>query len=186
MKKLLLAIGLAVLVAGSAQAVAVVEVVPPYLEIKPCTIFVVELVVRDVEEPGVEVVNLVLTYNSKLVEALGVEEGGYLPEQQVGEDRMQFSLIEENDMGYGVVSYTVVRLGSQTSVGSGTAALITFHCRAPGLTVIDYDVILLDIDSNIVASGVGHIEVLQTPEPMTLVLVGGALAALGFVARKRS
>jgi hypothetical protein len=184
MKKLLLAVGLAVLVAGSAQAVSV-SLVPSALTVNVSEDFVIDVVITGAQAPGVEVVNVVIAYDPSLVAALDAVEGPFLPSQQPGEFLMEF---ENMTYAPGVASYTVARLGPASSTGSGTAASITFHCEGNGLTLLAWNVVLADVDGNPIADVSGEVAVQQgaIPEPMTLLLIGGALAALGVVARKRS
>ena len=181
MKRLFLTIALAALVVGSAQAITV-EMQPPELTIMPSTIFVVDLMINDADQPGVEVVNVVVSYDPSLVNAIGAEEGAFLSDQQAGEYLMEFT--ELDNVG-GIASYTVARLGPLTSVGSGVGASLTFHCERDGLVLLDWLVILADQNGEPIIIQEGVIPVEQIPEPMTLVLIGGALAALGVVARKR-
>jgi hypothetical protein len=175
---------LAMVVAASAQAISI-SLVPGALTITPSTIFVIDVVITGAESPGVEVVDVVVSYNPALVTGVNAAEGSFISAQ--GGPLMEFEEVNNND---GFVSYTVTRLGMVGSIGSGTAVSLTFHCEGPGLAELVYAAAATDVEGTIIAEAYDTIEVQQgggaVPEPMTLALVGVALTALGVVARKRS
>jgi len=184
MKKALFAMVLAMVVAASAQALTI-GLVPSALTVTPSTIFVIDVVVTGAAAPGVEVIDVVVTYNPALVTGVDAAEGAWM---RTGGPLLEF---EEVNNVAGYVSYTAARLGPNGSTGSGTAVTLTFHCEGPGLTALAYYVNVSDTNGDIIADGTGVIEIQQgggqvIPEPMTLALVGVALTALGVVARKRS
>jgi len=176
-KKLLLAISLAVIMAATAQAASLrVEGAPA--SVTPSTIFVVEFIVEDIVIA--DSMNGYMTFDPLMVDGIGVEIGSWF-DQATG--AFEFKIIDVDTPG--VVSFIYSDFGA-TYTGSGTAAKVTFHCEGPGLAVIDYHFELASAGPNVIDE-VGVIEVDQViPEPMTLALIGGALAALGAVARKRS
>jgi len=178
MKKVLFAVVLAMAVAASAQAVSV-ALVPSSLTVVPSTIFTIDVVVSDAMAPGVEVLDVLVLFNPALVEAVGASEGAFISDQ--GGELMEFLEVVP-----GSLSYTVTRLGPESSTGSGTAATLTFHCLALGEVDLVYLVQAADVNGDIILAEQGAVQVSQTPEPMTLALIGAALTALGFVARKRS
>ena len=180
MKKVLFAMVLAMAVAASAQALSV-ALVPSSFTVTPSTIFTIDVVISDAMAPGVEVLDVLVLFNPALVEAVGASEGSFISAQ--GGPVMEFLEVVP-----GSLSYTVTRLGPESSTGSGTAATLTFHCLAPGITQLAYLVQATDVSGDIILAQDGYVLVQQgiVPEPMTLALIGAALTALGFVARKRS
>ena len=142
-------------------------------------------------------VDIQIAFNGALVEAYSVwdpemEEYSVLPATEGQFIRKAGGpILEFLGWGDGYLSYTVTRLGTKSSTGSGTAATLTFLCLAPGQTALSYLVQGTDLTGEIIMSGSGVVNVDQggggvVPEPMTLALVGVALTALGLVARKRS
>jgi hypothetical protein len=87
----------------------------------------------------------------------------------------------------GTLNVSVTRYGPNTSEGSGTAMIVTFHCEGLGVATLSFYAGVSDPDGNKLAIKGGKVVVSQlVPEPMTLALIGAALTALGLVARKRS
>jgi hypothetical protein len=176
-------------VAASAYAISIALVPSPSNPdpIMPCDYFVLDVVVTDAGTPGVEVLNVEVSYNPAQVTGVSMSEGEFMA-QQNPEMFMAFGYLIDNNAGF--MSYTITRLGPVSSTGAGTAAKLTFHCEALGLTPLSYYAAATDALGDIIVEGSGVIEVPQgepaIPEPMTLALIGAALTALGVVARKRS
>jgi len=172
----------AMLVASTAYAITV-TVVPSAQTVVVGSVFTLDVVVTDAGSPGVEVVDVVAAFSPSDVNALGASEGGFLYQQQVGEDLLEMLLVDNSG---GVMSYTVARLGPVSSTGSGTAATLTFRCMQVSAINIGVMTSLADINGNLIDIWIDLPLVVQTPEPMTLVLIASALTAAGLLARKRS
>mgnify|MGYP005847752633 CR=1 FL=1 len=185
MKKALLSIAIVLALAGGAHALTV-GVAPTVLTVTPSTIFTIDMVVIGaLPVDVVEGVNVEYYFSGQPVETLGWNEGDFMA-QQAPEMPWGFTTVDNT---LGIVSLSLVRLGSKYSTGSGTGATVTFHCTGPGVAVINYYVAtgsqqgeLVDASGQIIIHQGGGV----IPEPMTLALVGVALTALGVVARRRS
>ena len=166
MRKFLLSIGVMLFVATGAQAISVTAE-PDSLTVTPSTIFVIEFIAHDVGSPGCAGFLLNAAYDTDYVEVVGIENGTWAPwdppEILPGEA--------------GVVSYESYTLGG-ASTGSGTVVKVTFHCEGPGVAMIDWELVLYSSTSTLITEQ-GTVEVVQTPEPTTLAVFGGVLAALG-------
>ena len=202
----LLAISVILLATGSASAVTVM-LEPPIQSVAPCTIFTVEVLVIDVQPPGVDTFNLVLSFDPTQMEALGVQsEDVNIPSvytldmlidldpwpgtEVAGYDESFAMFGPELDNVNGQVSFTLWNVGSLGAVGCGTAAILTFHCLAEGTSQIEFTSWLLEpvTGEAICHDDIGATVVQETivPEPATLMLVAAGLAALGSYARKKS
>lgn len=184
MKKVFVAMILVIAVAASAHA-ASISLVPSALTVSVGATFTIDVVVSGVGAPGADVADVVVSFNPALVNALGASEGDFMAQQNLDIPLAFGSLFDNTN---GLLSYTFARLGAQVSTGSGTALTLTFECMAGGPTPLTYTASLGDQLGAILVSGQGTVAVQQgpVPEPMTMVLVGAALTALGVVARKRS
>lgn len=186
MKKLLLAIGLAVAVAVSAQAGSI-SVSPLAVTAASGVRWVESVVVIDVS--GAEVLDMIFTWDPTKAAVNGMPvEGGYMA-NQTGEAPNVYQSIDNVN---GVLSYTVNRMGPNTSSGSGTAAYVTFRSKTSDPYPIHYFVSLINLSMIRFYVGEGNIAVNGwtegpgvIPEPMTLALIASALAGLGVYARKR-
>ena len=184
MKKVVLAMGLAMVLAAAAQAMSV-TIEPSATTVNVGDMFTIEVLVADATEP-VEMLEVFATFDPALMSAEGAAEGGFIESQ--GGDLAEFVNLNN---GAGTISYTVLRMGPAGSTGSGTGATFDFLCQGAGTSLIDYRVVLYKLDKTVLADVTGSIEVTQggggvIPEPTTLALVASVLAALGVVARKRS
>ena len=184
MRKALLAVALVMALAIGAEAGSI-YLVPSAMTVAVGATFTIDVVVSGAESPGAESCNVEVYFDPSKVNALGAGEGGFMA-QQNPESYMAFGYLVDNTAG--VLSYTFTRLGPKVSTGSGTAAVLTFECKSAGLTIMDYFAVVSDPEGGDLLSATGEVEVQQgvVPEPMTLVLVGAAVTALGVVARKRS
>jgi hypothetical protein len=185
MRKALVAMVLVMALAVSAHAGSV-YLVPSAVTVATGATFTVDMVVSGAGAPGAEACNVEVTFNPALVTVLGASEGGFYSSQQGSELYMEIGKLLDNTNG--LLSYTFARLGPLLSTGSGTAAVLTFQCKDYGLTTLSYYVGLGEPEGGVLLEGTGSVAVNQgpIPEPMTLVLIGAALTALGLVARKRS
>jgi hypothetical protein len=185
MRKALLAVVLVMALAVGAQA-ASIYLVPSAITVTPSQTFTIDVVVTGVAaSPGAESANIEVHFDTSQVDAQGMSEGDFI-QQQTGETYMAFGYLIDNTNG--VLSYTFTRLGPATSSGSGTVATLTFHCKGVGTSTLDYYAVLSEPSGDDLVAGSGSVDVTQgvIPEPMTLLLVGAAVTALGVVARKRS
>lgn len=184
MKKALLSVAIVVALASGAYAHGV-QVKPTALTVTPSTTFTIDTIALGaLPSEKVEGVNVEFYFAGQPIEAVGWNEGDFMA-QQHPEMPWGFTTVDNT---LGIVSLTLVRLGSKYSTGSGTGATVTFHCTGPGVAVIDYYVAFASQYGEITAEEWGQIIVQQgiIPEPMTLALAGVALTALGLVARRRS
>ena len=179
MKKVLFTMVLSMLAA--AAYAGSVDLVPGAITVVPSTVFILEYIVTDVGP--VESAGLRLTFDPALVHVLGVAEGEYIAQQYPPDSPAMLG--GWNNMA-GTLNVTVTRYGPNTSSGSGTAMIVTFHCEGLGVATLSFYAGVSDPDGTKLATKVGKVIVTQTPEPMTLALIGAALTALGLVARKRS
>jgi hypothetical protein len=185
MKKVFVAMILAIAVAASAHA-ATISLAPTALTVTPVgTIFTIDVVVSGVGAPGAEVLDVAVLFNPARINAISASEGEFMA-QQNPDIPLAFGSLFDNTNG--VLSYTIARLGANVFMGSGTAVMLTFECMGAGLDIMTYVANLGDQAGGTLVSGQGTVAVQQgaIPEPMTMVLVGAALTALGVVARKRS
>jgi len=121
----------------------------------PFQSFLVDVVVTGVPaSPGVQVVDLRMTFDPTLLAGAAIAEGNFLM-QQTGEPYLEVGYLIDNDTGS--LSWTATRLGSKTSSGSGTLATIIFISIASSGTVnLAFDVRLATTDATI-------LDVTQTP-----------------------
>jgi len=189
MRKALLAVALVMALAIGAQAGSI-YLAPSALTVSVGATFTIDVVVSGAQAPGAESCNVEVYFDPSLVHALGASEGSFYSSQLGSEMFFTFGYLMDNTAG--VLSYTFTRFGPLHSTGSGTAAVLTFECQANGLTTMDYFAVVSDPDGGDLLAATGVVDVQQgeagppIPEPMTLVLVGAAVTALGVVARKRS
>jgi hypothetical protein len=184
MRKALLAVALVMVLAAGAQA-ASIFLDPSALTVLEGTTYTVDVVVTGVGAPNAESANIEVAFDPTLVNVLGANEGDFMA-QQNPDLYLAFGYLLDN--ANGVLSYTFTRLGANTSSGSGTVAVLTFECMRPGPTALSYYLVLSDPEGNdlVAADGTARVDQTPIPEPMTLVLIGAAVTALGVVARKRS
>jgi len=142
------------------------------------SVFVIDYVIHGISDT--DTLNLEMAYDASKAECLGIEAGSWW-EQATGYE------IDYAEYGGGIVSftYTILVTGGLKATGTGTVAKVTFQCRDVGVDTMSY-VMDLWYAAGPVYQGTGTIEVVQTPEPITLCLIGGSLIALGTLARKRS
>jgi len=206
MKKFLLALGLVVLMAVSAQAITM-TVTPGAVTAASGSYFTAVVTIAD--SPAVEACDLIFTFDPALnavrpgtfwfgdfmgQQMYNVNDGYNSPPFGGGESAVGPFVAYDNVLG--IASYTVAGAGSIHSSGSGTVASVTFRSKTNAAYGIWFDVSMVDPDMIRVGQTTGYIAVngwvpptqppAGVPEPMTLALVAGALAGLGVFARKRS
>ena len=188
MKKALLSVAIVLALAVAVQAHPVLVEPTSLLTATPGEIFVVHgIALNAPASDRVEGVNFEIYFDPTLVQVLGWNEGDFIA-QQDPEMPWGFTTV---DNSLGIVSLTLVRLGSKYSTGSGTGASVTFQYLGGGQAVMNYYLAFASSLMEVGISGEDWGEIVVgseaiIPEPMTLALVGVALTALGVVARRRS
>ncbi len=186
MKKALLSVAIVLALAVAVQAHPVAVEPTSLLTATPGEVFVVHgIALNAPASDRVEGVNFEIYFDPTLVQVLGWNEGDFMA-QQHPEMPWGFTTV---DNSLGIVSLTLVRLGSKYSSGSGTGASVTFQYLGGGQAVMNYYLAFATQEGEISGEEYGEIVVGSEaiiPEPMTLALVGVALTALGVVARRRS
>jgi hypothetical protein len=194
----LLVIGLAFCFLGSAKATTL-WLNPSTQTVNTSTTVTVMLGISSVSSPGVDVMDIVLHFDTNLLDATGAYFGAdYLPywDQFMDIGEGFFSIGPELDNVNGEISFTMANLGTLGATGSGTIAVMTFVTDATngGTAYLDYTSWLREpvtgnlttptgpgTENIVVQGGEGPV----IPEPATMMLVAAGLAALGGYARKK-
>ncbi len=124
MKKALLSVAIVLALAVAVQAHPVAVEPTSLLTATPGEVFVVHgIALNAPASDRVEGVNFEIYFDPTLVQVLGWNEGDFMA-QQHPEMPWGFTTV---DNSLGIVSLTLVRLGSKYSSGSGTGASVTFQ-----------------------------------------------------------
>jgi hypothetical protein len=197
----LLAISLVLFAAGSASAVSLWLGPSSYSHwAENGTSTTVDLLIQDVKDPGVDTLQLILTFDTSLLQATGIAAedlevmGTVFYEAFVDIDGEAYTTFGVDpfapDNVNGQMSFTLWNVGSLGATGCGTVATITFTTDSSneGTSALDYTSWLLEPTTGkpITHKALnGSIRVGPIPEPATLMLVAAGMAALGGYARKK-
>ena len=177
---------LAILICGQAAMAVSVTLTPSAQDVMASWTCTVDVYIADLVSPGMEALELTLTYDPDLLDVSAVTAGPLLT--GLGEP-----LWENLDTLTDGFIYAVATLGSASSTGSGVALTITFLADSvnTGISPIDFTAILLEPSEPYGSGGeIAHTQstgdtITVVPEPATLALLISGLAALAGLKRRK-